>query len=126
MPQFQIFFVATPLTLLLGLSIFALLMLLRRVRKFSGLVFVVWVAGYGVLRSIIEIYRGDSDRGTVGPLSTSQFIGLISLVGAGSLLFFLIKKYKADPSALRLWEQPLSVAAESGPARPGRRRRKHR
>ena len=111
---------------LAGLSIFALLMILRRVRKFSGLVFVVWVAGYGVLRSIIEIYRGDSDRGTVGPLSTSQFIGLVSLVAAGSLLFFLIKRYRADPSALRLWEQQLPVAAESGPARSSRRKRKHR
>jgi len=42
------------------------------------------------------------------------------------LLYFLIRKYKADPSALRLWEQPLPVAAESGPARSSRRKRKHR
>jgi phosphatidylglycerol---prolipoprotein diacylglyceryl transferase len=109
---------------LAGLSIFALLMYLRRVRKFSGLVFVVWVMGYGVLRSIIEIYRGDSDRGTVGPLSTSQFIGAVSLVAAGLLLFSLFKKYKADPVALRLWEQPLAVPAEPGQARSGRRKRK--
>jgi prolipoprotein diacylglyceryl transferase len=109
---------------LAGLSIFALLMYLRRVRKFSGLVFVAWVMVYAVLRSIIEIYRGDSDRGTVGLLSTSQFIGLVSLVAAGALLVVLIKKYKADPTALRLWEQPLPVAAESGQARGPRRKRK--
>jgi hypothetical protein len=42
------------------------------------------------------------------------------------LLFFLVKKYKADPTALRLWEQPLSVPAESGPARSPRRKRKGR
>jgi prolipoprotein diacylglyceryltransferase len=80
--------------------------------------------GYGVLRSIIEIYRGDSDRGTVGPLSTSQFIGAVSLVAAGLLLFSLFKKYKADPTALRLWERPLPVSAEPSPTRSGRRKRK--
>jgi len=111
---------------LAGLSIFALLMYLRRVRKFSGLVFVAWVVGYGVLRSIIEIFRGDSDRGTVGPLSTSQFIGLVSLVAAGALLFSLFKKYKADPIALRLWEQALPVPAETSQARSKRRKRKQR
>jgi len=109
---------------LAGISIFALLMYLRRVRKFSGLVFVVWVMGYGILRSIIEIYRGDSDRGTVGPLSTSQFIGALSLVASGLLLFSLFKRYKADPTVLRLWEQPLPVPADSGQARSPRRKRK--
>jgi flagellar biosynthesis protein FliR len=37
MPQFQIFFVATPLTLLLGLSIFALSL---------GAIGMVWVRAY--------------------------------------------------------------------------------
>src|SRR3954447_21696240 len=66
--------------LLAGLFLFGLLMYLRRVRRFSGLPFVGWVIGYGVLRSIIEIFRDDSERGTVGPLSTSQLIGLTSAV----------------------------------------------
>jgi len=111
---------------LAGLSIFALLMYLRRVRKFSGLVFVAWVVGYGVLRSLIEVFRGDSDRGTVGPLSTSQFIGMVSLIAAGTLLYFLIKRFRADPTALRLWEQPLTVPVETAPVRGPRRKRKHR
>jgi len=29
-----------------------------------------WVMGYGIVRPIIEIYRGDDDRGSVGTLST--------------------------------------------------------
>ncbi len=99
-------------------------MYLRRVRKFSGEVFVAWVVGYGVLRSIIEVYRGDSDRGNVGVLSTSQFIGAISVTAAGVLLYVLYRKYKADPTALRLWEQPLPEAAGSGQARPTRRKRR--
>ena len=42
-----------------GLAIFGLVMYLRRVRKFSGEVFLGWVMGYGIVRPIIEIYRGD-------------------------------------------------------------------
>jgi prolipoprotein diacylglyceryl transferase len=110
---------------LAGLSIFALCMVLRRVRPFSGLVFVGWVTGYGVLRSLIEVYRGDSDRGTVGPLSTSQFIGLVSVISSAVLLYFLVKRYRRDPSGLRLWEQPLAAPAKA-PGQRGPRRRRRR
>ncbi len=111
---------------LAGLAVFALVMYLRRVRKFSGEAFLGWVMGYGILRPIIEIYRGDSDRGNVGPLSTSQFIGLLSVAAAVVLLVFLLRKYKEDPTALRLWEQPLPVPAASGQPRSTRHKRKHR
>lgn len=111
---------------LAGLALFGLLMYLRRVRKFSGEVFLGWVMGYAVLRSLIESYRGDSDRGTVGPLSTSQFIGAVSLVAGGVLLFFLVRKYRSDPSALRLWERPLAVSTEAAAARAPRSQRRKR
>jgi phosphatidylglycerol:prolipoprotein diacylglycerol transferase len=96
---------------LAGLAIFGLLMLLRRWRKFSGEVFLGWVLGYGILRPIIEIYRGDEDRGSVGALSTSQFIGLTSVVAALGLLVVLLKRYRADPVAARLWETPVPSQA---------------
>jgi len=99
---------------LAGLFLFALLMYLRRKRRFSGEVFLGWVMGYGILRPVIEIFRGDSDRGAIGPLSTSQFIGLFSLVASFFLLLALLKKYRADPPALRLWEIPLPVASGVG------------
>src|ERR1041384_2047801 len=67
---------------LVGLFLFGLLMLLRRYRRFSGEVFLGWVIGYGVLRSLIEVFRDDDDRGlyTIGgvALSTSQIIGIVS------------------------------------------------
>jgi phosphatidylglycerol:prolipoprotein diacylglycerol transferase len=110
---------------LVGLSLFGLLMYLRRIRKFSGLPFLAWVIGYGILRPIIEIYRGDQQRGNVGPLSTSQFIGIVSVVLGVALLVALLKRYRRDPASLRLWEQPLEpvpVAAEP-PARAQKRRR---
>ncbi|HEY0714917.1 MAG TPA: prolipoprotein diacylglyceryl transferase [Polyangia bacterium] len=105
-----------------GLFLFALLMFLRRVRRFSGQVFLGWVIGYGILRPIIEVYRDDDQRGTVGPLSTSQFIGVVS-VGLGlALLVALVRRYRQDPASLRLWEQPIVVPSAPAGARPRTRR----
>jgi phosphatidylglycerol:prolipoprotein diacylglycerol transferase len=114
---------------LAGLLIFGVLMYLRKVRKFSGEVFVGWVVGYGILRSIIELYRDDDDRGfVVGAVSTSQFIGIVSSLLAIGLLVALYRRYRQDPASLRLWEQPLKLAtAEAAPvARAPRKRRKAR
>jgi phosphatidylglycerol:prolipoprotein diacylglycerol transferase len=114
--------------LLAGLFIFGLCMYMRKVRKFSGQVFVTWVLGYGVLRSIIELYRDDDDRGVYGGISTSQWIGMASAVLAIVLLVKLYQKYRQDPASLRLWEQPLdAVPAEAAaPAARQRKRRKAR
>lgn len=111
---------------LAGLAIFGLLMYLRRVRRFSGQVFVGWVMGYGILRSLIEIFRGDNDRGEVGALSTSQFIGITSVALSLLLLVVLVRRYRADPKGVRLWEQPIDepVAAKGADLPPkGRARR---
>jgi phosphatidylglycerol:prolipoprotein diacylglycerol transferase len=107
-----------------GLFLFALLMFLRRVRTFSGQVFLGWVIGYGILRPIIEVYRDDDQRGAVGPLSTSQFIGVVSVLLGIALLIALIRRYRRDPAALRLWEQPLAVpaVAAAGTGKPRSRR----
>jgi prolipoprotein diacylglyceryl transferase len=106
--------------MLAGLFLFGLLMFLRRVRRFSGMPFLGWVIGYGILRPIIEMYRDDDQRGSVGPLSTSQFIGITSVVLGVALLVFLLRRYRQDPQSLRLWEQPLAVnaAPAAGAAAP--------
>jgi phosphatidylglycerol:prolipoprotein diacylglycerol transferase len=108
---------------LVGLGVFGLLMLLRRVRKFSGEVFLGWVLGYGILRPIIEIYRGDDDRGNVGTLSTSQFIGIASVIAGLGLLVILVKKYRTNPEAMRLWEKPIPVPAKIDGDQPQKRRK---
>jgi prolipoprotein diacylglyceryl transferase len=110
--------------LLAGLLIFALLMYLRRVRKFSGQVFLGWVLGYGILRPLIEFYRDDKQRGSVGPLSTSQFIGLTSVVLGLALLVHLVRRYRRDPQGMRLWEAPLEPAVAAGPPARGQRKRR--
>jgi prolipoprotein diacylglyceryl transferase len=113
---------------LAGLFIFAVVMYLRKVRKFSGEVFVGWVLGYGILRSIIELYRDDDDRGIYFGVSTSQIIGITSSVLAIVLLVKLYQRYRRDPASLRLWEQPLQLApaAAAEPASRARKRRKAR
>lgn len=91
-----------------GFLLFALLMWIRRHRTFSGQVFLGWVLGYGTLRPLLEVLRDDEQRGSVGTLSTSQFIGIAS-VGLGLVLaVFLIRKHRRDPASLQYWrpEQP--------------------
>jgi len=121
---------------LVGLSLFGLLMLIRRYRRFSGQVFLGWVLGYGIMRPLIEIVRDDDQRGNVGWLSTSQFIGIASVVLGLALLVALVRRYRRDPESLRLWQTPAlataggsagrhpsATAAASGAA-PKRRKRR--
>jgi prolipoprotein diacylglyceryl transferase len=120
-----------------GLFLFALLMLIRKYRTFSGQVFLGWVLGYGVLRSLIEIVRDDDDRGvhrlplTNATASTSQIIGVASVILGLGLLVYLLRRYRADPAGLRLWQQPAvaggapaegAVAPSSKPAKRRKRR----
>lgn len=100
--------------LLVGFFLFGLLMFLRRKRKFSGQVFLGWVIGYGILRPIIEALRDDDQRGNVGPLSTSQFIGIVSVILGSALLVYLFRRYRRDPESLRLWEHPILTPAAAG------------
>jgi prolipoprotein diacylglyceryltransferase len=79
-------------------------------------VFLAWVFGYGIMRPLIEIVRDDDQRGNVGVLSTSQFIGIISVVAGLGLLIALVRKYRRDPVASRLWELPLRQLATAGGA----------
>jgi phosphatidylglycerol:prolipoprotein diacylglycerol transferase len=119
---------------LVGLSLFGLLMLIRKYRKFSGQVFLGWVLGYGILRPLIEQVRGDEDRGVkeVGSfnLSTSTVIGLTSVVLGIVLLIVLVRKYRRDPDGSRLWLHPVASGGAAGePAkaeRGGGKRRKRR
>lgn len=58
-------------------SIFMILFLMRKHKRFDGQIFWLYVLMYGVMRSIIEIYRGDFRGAYIfGILSISQAIGL--------------------------------------------------
>jgi len=103
---------------LVGLFLFGMLMLIRRHRRFSGQVFLGWVLGYGILRPLIEIVRDDDDRGVYTifghAFSTSQLIGIGSVVLGLLLLVHLVRRYRQDPDGSRLWLHPVVVPAPAG------------
>lgn len=73
-----------------NLLIFAVLMAFRKRKQMDGQVFCVYVFLYGVMRFIIEIFRGD-DRGdfVFGFLSVSQTIGIMMICSAFFIQIYL-------------------------------------
>jgi phosphatidylglycerol:prolipoprotein diacylglycerol transferase len=69
--------------------------LLRR-RQFAGQAFLAFVVGYAVLRSLIEVYRGDFGRGAVGMLSTSQVIAAVTFVAAAGVSYVMWRKRSSE------------------------------
>jgi phosphatidylglycerol:prolipoprotein diacylglycerol transferase len=65
---------------------FGLLLALAKRKKADGQVTAVYLFCYSVGRFILEFFRGDIERGSVGILSTSQFIGIFTGL-AGAILW---------------------------------------
>lgn len=81
-------------------SLFALLYFLRRMRftkRFDGQIAYTYLIAYSIIRSVIEIFRGDTVRGFVidGILSTSQFISIVVI--AVTLVFYVKKCRTSSP-----------------------------
>ena len=72
-----------------GIGLLAVVLLFRRDRYSAGEALAAFGMGYGVVRAMIEIVRADPQRGWVGPLSTSQFIGLVTAAAALGLFQWL-------------------------------------
>ncbi len=72
---------------------FGLLWILRR-KTFDGQVALSYLIAYPVIRSVIEVYRGDMVRGFIieDVLSTSQFISIFVFIGAVGMLAFRLKQ----------------------------------
>ncbi|HUG52725.1 MAG TPA: prolipoprotein diacylglyceryl transferase [Vicinamibacteria bacterium] len=82
------------------LLIFLVLMRMARRKRFDGQVILAYVALYAVARFVIEFFRGDAVRGTVvGWLSTSQFIGLLTVVAVVLVLPYLARKNRVADSS---------------------------
>lgn len=75
------------------IGLFAALLLLDKKKKAHGQVAGAYLVLYSIGRFIMEFFRGDVERGSVGALSTSQFISIF-LVVAGVLVFFLAGRKK--------------------------------
>jgi phosphatidylglycerol---prolipoprotein diacylglyceryl transferase len=90
------------------LTLFVLLVVMRRYRRFHGQIIGMWLMLYAVLRSSVELFRGDLERGTLHGLlqslgaqalatkispeawynvSTSQFISMCMFALGASILY---------------------------------------
>lgn len=78
------------------LILFFGLLWIQRHKKFDGQTALSYFMVYPIIRSIVEIFRGDILRGfIIEPyLSTSQFISLLVFIGASVALFYRLKKIK--------------------------------
>lgn len=89
--------------------LFAVLMTARRWRRFHGQIFAMWLMCYAVLRTSVELFRGDLERGTIHGLipsiplgawyniSTSQFISIAMFSFGAYLLVKHLRDLKAQP-----------------------------
>lgn len=72
---------------------FGILLYIARHKKKDGQVAACYLIFYSIGRFVLEFFRGDLIRGSVGMLSTSQFISLFILV-AGILILVIRSKKK--------------------------------
>ena len=63
----------------LGLIILVVLLLLDRKPRRPGLQVMTFTVIYSVGRFVLEFWRGDVDRGMWGPLSTSQWLSMVTI-----------------------------------------------
>ena len=70
---------------------FFLLLYIARHKKADGQVAACYLIFYSICRFVLEFLRGDLERGSVGNLSTSQFISIFTVL-AGILTWFLAEK----------------------------------
>ncbi len=73
---------------------FAVLCLLARKNKTPGQIGALYLIFYSIGRFCIEFFRGDLLRGSVGVLSTSQFISIFVAI-AGVVMYGILSLHKA-------------------------------
>lgn len=81
---------------LLSLALYGMLAWLYRRKAFDGMVFAVYLIGYGLTRSLVEIFRGDySEAHRHAGLTPAQLVS-VGIVMTGVVLFtFMSRKRSA-------------------------------
>ena len=74
---------------------FFVLLYVSKKKKADGQVAACYLIFYSIGRFIMEMFRGDVDRGYVGILSTSQFISIFALICGAALFLYVSKRQKA-------------------------------
>jgi phosphatidylglycerol:prolipoprotein diacylglycerol transferase len=74
------------------LVLFGVLVRLSRRKRFDGEVILAYTLLYAIARFVLELFRGDADRGFLfgGLLSTSQFIAAI--LGPAAIALWLVRR----------------------------------
>ena len=80
------------------LVLFAGLLYVFKNKKFDGQVILTYFIAYPVIRSIVEVFRGDLIRGFIidDLLSTSQFISALIFIAASVTLFIRIRQVRSE------------------------------
>ena len=78
-----------------GLLLFLVLRLVPS--RGDGWRFALLTLGYAALRGTIELWRGDASRGSVGPLSTSQLLAVLTVIAV--LVAWLVLRRRAVVSS---------------------------
>ncbi len=80
-------------------SILAIIVFVSRRKQFDGQLFMLYLMLYAAARSILEIFRGDLERGFLidDILSNSQFISILVFLGGLIVYLRLYKKTKLAP-----------------------------
>ncbi len=75
------------------INFFILIILYKYFKKKEGFIFYLYFINYSIIRLIIELFRGDEERGQILFLSTSTFISIIMMIiGIAGLLYLFSKK----------------------------------
>jgi len=62
---------------------------LYRRKTFNGQVFAIWLIGYSILRSLVELFRGDYGEHRLGVLTPAQLVSVAILLAGVGLLIWL-------------------------------------
>ena len=76
----------------LNLALFFVLAHLLKKNKFKGGLFAIYLVIYSIIRFFDEFLRGDSYRGFLFGLSTSQIISILIFIGA--VIFLVVRNKK--------------------------------
>jgi len=82
------------------LAIFLVLVLVVRPRKaFHGQVLATWLLLYAVLRTVVEVFRADVERGVVRGLGVGQWTS-IAIFAVGAAIWAKARQRRAAPDAV--------------------------
>jgi prolipoprotein diacylglyceryl transferase len=88
-----------PISSALDFLNFIALLLISRRTKAAGQVAGFYLVFYSAGRFIIEFFRGDLERGSVGSISTSQFISIFLLIAGLAIIIIRGRSVKKEASS---------------------------